>query len=70
MPEVAKHDELFSTAKSAASSSVYVAVPSQVKTMLFEVVVLETSVPGAIPFVPKVTPAKLSLEMFEMVTIA
>ena len=70
IPAVAKQDELLSTEKSAVSSSVYVAVPSHVKTMLLDVVATETSVPGAIPFVPNVTPAKLSMDILEMVTIA
>ena len=67
---VAKQDELSSAVKSAASPSVYVAVPSHVKTMLLDVVTTDTSEPGAIPLVPNVTPAKLSIDRLEMVTMA
>ena len=67
---VAKQEELSSTVKSAASSSVYVAVPSHVKTMLLDVVATDTSEPGAMPLVPNVTPAKLSIDILEMVTMA
>ena len=70
MLAVAKQEELSSAVKSADSSSVYVAVPSQVKTMLLDVVATDTSEPGAMPLAPNVTLARLSIDMFEMVTMA